>query len=247
MHVTPRVSKHINKGTIHNRDWSSRWSNMTASMVSILGLLGLVTVGIATPGPNNMTCFIHSGLHGSRRTVPLILGMAVGFVSLNMLVVVVVLRFDSEPGLKAVIHWVGVSFIILLGLFVSRLATAYDVDAELPRLGPMAGFLMQWVNGKEWGFCNTLRDSVHRSIRRRPRWRGRDNGYRDRLLPRWDICMDPLWKPTRRCVRIESLQGHGTARGGFYPGTLGYTFWHQGAMSIYMVSDQDVMMLISPR
>ncbi len=125
---------------------------MTASLVSILGLLGLVTIGIVTPGPNNMTCFIHSGLHGSRRTVPLILGMAVGFVSLNMLVVVVVLGFDSEPGLKAVIHWVGVSFIILLGLFVSRLATAYDVDAELPRLGPMAGFLMQWVNGKEWGF-----------------------------------------------------------------------------------------------
>ena len=57
---------------------------MTASMVSILGLLGLVTVGIVTPGPNNMTCFIHSGIHGLRRTVPLILGMVVGFVSLNM-------------------------------------------------------------------------------------------------------------------------------------------------------------------
>ena len=71
---------------------------MTASMVSILGLLGLVTIGIVTPGPNNMTCFIHSGLHGSRRTVPLILGMAVGFVSLNMLVVVVVLNLTPSRG-----------------------------------------------------------------------------------------------------------------------------------------------------
>ena len=57
---------------------------MGPDIIHIGALLALVTVGIATPGPNNMTCFVHSGVHGWRKTVSLILGMAMGFVAFSL-------------------------------------------------------------------------------------------------------------------------------------------------------------------
>ena len=59
---------------------------MTPNIVDIGALLALVTIGIATPGPNNMTCFVHSGVHGWRKTVSLIFGMVLGFVAGTALV-----------------------------------------------------------------------------------------------------------------------------------------------------------------
>mgnify|MGYP001194714578 CR=1 FL=1 len=47
-----------------------------------------------------------------------------------------------------------VVFIILLGLTISRISTVFEVTEDLPTLGVRTGFLMQWVNGKEWGFVS---------------------------------------------------------------------------------------------
>ena len=47
-----------------------------------------------------------------------------------------------------------VVFIILLGLMISRISTVFEVMEDLPTLGVRTGFLMQWVNGKEWGFVS---------------------------------------------------------------------------------------------
>ena len=42
-------------------------------------LLLLLFIGVITPGPNNITCTVHSALHGPKSNIPLIGGMAVGF------------------------------------------------------------------------------------------------------------------------------------------------------------------------
>lgn len=127
---------------------------MILSIVDVGALLVLVTIGIATPGPNNMTCFVHSGVHGWRKTVSLIFGMVLGFVALNSFVLFIVLESSGIGSVSTFIHWMGVVFIILLGLAISRVSAVFEVTEDLPLLGVRAGFLMQWVNGKEWGFVS---------------------------------------------------------------------------------------------
>ena len=127
---------------------------MILSIVDVGALLALVTIGIATPGPNNMTCFVHSGVHGWRKTVSLIFGMVLGFVALNSFVLFIVLESSGIGSVSTFIHWMGVVFIILLGLAISRVSAVFEVTEDLPLLGMRTGFLMQWVNGKEWGFVS---------------------------------------------------------------------------------------------
>ena len=127
---------------------------MILNIVDVGALLALVTIGIATPGPNNMTCFVHSGVHGWRKTVSLIFGMVLGFVALNSFVLFIVVESSGIESVSAFIHWIGVVFIILLGLTISRISTVFEVMEDLPTLGVRTGFLMQWVNGKEWGFVS---------------------------------------------------------------------------------------------
>ena len=127
---------------------------MDPNIVDIGALLALVTIGIATPGPNNMTCFVHSGVHGWRKTVSLIFGMVLGFVALNSFVLFIVIESSGIESVSTFIHWMGVVFIILLGLTISRISTVFEVTEDLPTLGVRTGFLMQWVNGKEWGFVS---------------------------------------------------------------------------------------------
>ena len=127
---------------------------MILNIVDVGALLALVTIGIATPGPNNMTCFVHSGVHGWRKTVSLIFGMVLGFVALNSFVLFIVVESSGIESVSAFIHWIGVVFIILLGLTISRISAVFEVTEDLPLLGVKTGFLMQWVNGKEWGFVS---------------------------------------------------------------------------------------------
>ena len=127
---------------------------MILSIVDVGALLALVTIGIATPGPNNMTCFVHSGVHGWRKTVSLIFGMVLGFVALNSFVLFIVLESSGIGSVSTFIHWMGVVFIILLGLAISRVSAVFEVTEDLPLPGMRTGFLMQWVNGKEWGFVS---------------------------------------------------------------------------------------------
>ena len=127
---------------------------MGPDFVDLVALLALVSVGIATPGPNNMTCFVHAGVHGWRKSLSLIFGMVLGFIALNSLVLFVVVEFSGIESVSTLIHWIGVIFIILLGLVISRVSAVFEVTNEPPVLGLKTGFLMQWINGKEWGFVS---------------------------------------------------------------------------------------------
>ena len=53
---------------------------------ALIELLLLLAVGLLTPGPNALTSFAHSGLFGKKANIPLITGMAIGFVSIELVI-----------------------------------------------------------------------------------------------------------------------------------------------------------------
>ena len=121
-------------------------------MAAIGSLLALVAIGLITPGPNNLTALIHSGLHGFRSNFPLIFGMAVGFITLQFVVLILVDFINQNNTISIILHWIGVSFILIIALAIGRLRPHKFERQDMPRLGFKTGFSMQWINGKEWGF-----------------------------------------------------------------------------------------------
>ena len=119
---------------------------------SIIALIGIVSIALVTPGPNNLTALINSGLHGVRANIPLIGGMATGFILLQTFVAILVNNLNELGNWAYILHWIGVVFIILLAIVIGRLRPDLTKQSDIPRLGFKTGFAMQWINGKEWGF-----------------------------------------------------------------------------------------------
>ena len=88
---------------------------------SIIALIGIVSIALVTPGPNNLTALIHSGLHGARANIPLIGGMATGFILLQTFVAILVNNLNELGNWAYILHWIGVVFIILLAIVIGRL------------------------------------------------------------------------------------------------------------------------------
>lgn len=105
----------------------------------------------ATPGPNN-ALVLASGAHlGVRRTLPLILGIAIG-VGLQLAVLGLGLGvvFTALPGLHRLLGALGLAYLLLLAW---RIATSGPVrlDAEPSgHLGLLGGAAFQWLNPKAW-------------------------------------------------------------------------------------------------
>ncbi|MBD18415.1 MAG: hypothetical protein CMB13_02100 [Euryarchaeota archaeon] len=121
-------------------------------VTAVISLIGIVAIGLVTPGPNNMTALIHAGLHGVRANIPLVAGMASGFILLQSFVAVMVNSVNESEFFAFILHWIGVLFIILFALAIFQFRPDKFERNKIPKLGYKTGFLMQWVNGKEWGF-----------------------------------------------------------------------------------------------
>ena len=135
-------------GTACNRDGDE----VMVEISSIVTLIGIVSIALVTPGPNNLTALIHSGIHGARANIPLIGGMATGFILLQTFIAILVNSLNQLEEWAQILHWIGVIFIILLAIVIGRLRPDQTKQSGTPRLGFKTGFAMQWINGKEWGF-----------------------------------------------------------------------------------------------
>ena len=118
----------------------------------ILPLFGFAVVGSITPGPNNFM-LASSGLNfGFRRTVPHLLGVALGFPLMVLLVGLGLAElFTASPLLHLVLKWLGVLYLAYLAF---RIATAPPVAAEGKAMAKPLRFLeavaFQWINPKAW-------------------------------------------------------------------------------------------------
>ncbi|RJL05819.1 LysE family translocator [Paracoccus aestuarii] len=120
----------------------------------LLALLGFAFITTVTPGPNNVMLMASGANFGFRRTVPHMLGIALG-VSLMALLVGLGLMalFEAAPVLGQVLRVVSVLYLLWLAW---RIATAAPIRDRPAQARPMTGLqaaAFQWVNPKAWAMC----------------------------------------------------------------------------------------------
>lgn len=130
---------------------------MAVETGAFLGLLTILSVGIFTPGPNNITAISHSAVHGARSNVSLLVGMVVGFILVHLIIGLTVEQIDKDSILFSFLEWFGLLFFVLLGVIILRLPIErLSVDESIQRIDYRHGILLQFVNGKEWVFVSVI-------------------------------------------------------------------------------------------
>jgi len=116
----------------------------------LLATLAFIIPMCFTPGPNNVLCAAHGSQHGLKGTMPLILGMAVGWSSLGLFVGAATVFIEENKELFQLLTYVGAAYIAYLAY---KVATSSPIDTEheqADRLGFRTGMVLQVVNGKAW-------------------------------------------------------------------------------------------------
>jgi len=102
-----------------------------------------------TPGPNNILCAAHGSRFGVRNTLPMILGMGVGWSILGVLIGIATNTIERYEAFFNALGVVGALYIAYIGVSVMRSSTVKAEDVE-HQLGFRTGFMLQIVNGKAW-------------------------------------------------------------------------------------------------
>ncbi len=122
----------------------------------LLALVAFAFVTSITPGPNNLMLMASGANFGVRRTVPHMLGVAIGFVAMAMLMGAGIAQaFVLVPGLHGWLELASIAYLLFLAW---RIATARPPGEAARASRPMtflaaAGF--QWVNPKAWAMALT--------------------------------------------------------------------------------------------
>lgn len=121
---------------------------------AFLALLGYAFVSSVTPGPNNMMLMASGVNFGFRRTLPHMLGIAIGFFVLLLAVGFGLgALLHAVPGLQTAMKVASVAYMLWLAW---RIATAKSLG-EAKETGRPFGFLQaagfQWVNPKAWAMA----------------------------------------------------------------------------------------------
>ena len=103
-----------------------------------------------TPGPNNILCAAHGSQYGFRNTLPLIMGMAIGWSTLGLFVGGATVFIEKNQSFFDALTVVGASYIAYLGYKVWQSSPMSDDEKESTRLGIKTGTIIQVVNGKAW-------------------------------------------------------------------------------------------------
>ncbi|MEH6394221.1 LysE family translocator [Pseudoalteromonas sp.] len=123
---------------------------MNIELLSALALFALVSS--ITPGPNNFMLMSSGANFGFKRTVPHMLGVALGFVLMLVLVGLGVMQlFDLFPISYQVLKVLCVSYLFYLAY---KIATSNAPDSsckdETKPFTFVQAALFQWVNPKAW-------------------------------------------------------------------------------------------------
>lgn len=120
---------------------------------ALVELLLLLAIGLLTPGPNALTAFTHSGLFGKKSNIPLIAGMAIGFVSIELIIGFLINSLGGNETALNALHWIGMAFLAAMVIAMFRInPSKIQTETSQGKLGIKTGIAMQYVNGKEWAF-----------------------------------------------------------------------------------------------
>ncbi len=120
----------------------------------LLSVFAFALAMSATPGPNNAMAVASGASFGFARTVPHIVGVAIGFPA--MIVAVALGAGDVLrvfPVLHLVLKWAGAAYLLWLAVKIATARPTLAADTTIRRGRPMTfiqAALFQWVNPKAW-------------------------------------------------------------------------------------------------
>ena len=127
---------------------------MTYELVTGLVLFALVSSG--TPGPNNMMLMASGANFGFRRSMPHMLGIAIGFTFMTFLVGLGLAGvFESQPILHTILKVVSVGYMLFLAWKIANAAPLKQGEATGSPLTFFQAAAFQWVNPKAWAMALT--------------------------------------------------------------------------------------------
>jgi len=122
-------------------------------MAEVVGLIGFSVVSSITPGPNNILLLASGSSFGLRRTIPHVLGTAVGIGLMALAVgagIGVVIA--SVPAIAVAMKIVGSAYLLWLAVAIGRGGALEQAQVARPfGLVQAAGF--QLLNPKVWVFA----------------------------------------------------------------------------------------------
>lgn len=127
---------------------------MTAEF--LMALAGFAFVTSITPGPNNLMLMASGANFGLRRTVPHLLGVALGFVAMVMLVGVGMVRaLDAVPLLQPAMRAGCLVFILWMAWKLIRAAGTGSAERTARPMTFVQAAAFQWINPKAWAMALT--------------------------------------------------------------------------------------------
>lgn len=118
----------------------------------LLSLMGFVLVMVGTPGPNNIMLMASGVNFGFRRSIPHLLGIALGCQLLILAAAVGLAQLlVLYPQAASVLQWVSALFLFYLAwILVGSRASANTASQATQPIRFWQSALFQWVNPKAW-------------------------------------------------------------------------------------------------
>lgn len=123
----------------------------------VLALAGFCLVSSITPGPNNLMLMASGANFGFRRTVPHMLGVAIGFVVMVFLVGAGLIQvFDAFPITHRILTVFSVGYLLWLAWKIANASAPGSAEGTGARpFSFVQAALFQWVNPKAWTMALT--------------------------------------------------------------------------------------------
>lgn len=123
----------------------------------LLGLIVFSLVSSITPGPNNLMLMASGANFGFRRSIPHMLGVALGFTFMVLLVGIGLVQvFEAFPVTYTVLKVVSLVYLLYLAWKIANAAPAGGGEAVSGApLTFIQAALFQWVNPKAWTMALT--------------------------------------------------------------------------------------------
>lgn len=121
---------------------------------ALFALLAFAFVTSVTPGPNNMMLLASGVNHGFRRTVPHMLGIALGHALMVFLVGLGLAElFQALPWLQLALKLVSVAYMLWLAWKIGTSVAPQGSEMRAKPFSFLQAAAFQWVNPKAWAMA----------------------------------------------------------------------------------------------
>ena len=121
---------------------------------SLIALIGLAFTAAFTPGPNNALVASSGANFGYRRTLPHVLGIAIGFPVMVLIVGFFLGEaFQRSALLRETLRYAGAALLLFLAWSVARSGGLSKADGDPRPFTFVEAAAFQWVNPKAWAIA----------------------------------------------------------------------------------------------